>query len=223
MKEDYSQNGEAEVLEEIFEVIGTTSKRFLEIGIEDGKECNTRNFVEDYGWFGTMVEGNIKESKRAREFYKGYCVNIVSDFVTPDNINQFISNDLDLLSIDVDGDDFWLWKAVKDKPRVVIIEYNSTYGEKSITQPFLNHPRVEHHPDWLYHGASLKALIKLGKEKGYRLFDANGVNAFFYREDIKGLPERTFAQAYKENMGRRRWGTPDEQFELIKDKEFVEI
>lgn len=72
--------------------------------------------------------------------------------VTLKNINLLVEDNLDLLSINIDEDDLWIWKEIKAKPRVVVIEYNSTYRNKSITQPYLNHPRIEKHPDWLYHG-----------------------------------------------------------------------
>jgi hypothetical protein len=225
-KKVYSQNGEDGIIETIFEEIGVNSMRFLEIGIEDGKECNTRNLVEDYGWVGTMVEGNKREARKAYSLFRGENVSIVSKIVTPENINQLICSDLDLLSIDVDGDDYWIWKAVKYSPRVVIIEYNSTYGNKPITQPYLGKMRTEKHPDWLYHGAGLNALITLGKAKGYNLVYANGINAFFVYEPIEeftNIEELTFEEAYQENLGRRKWGTPEQQFELIKDREFMEI
>jgi hypothetical protein len=219
----YSQNGEDGIILAIFNKIGVNSMRFFEIGIENGKECNTRNLVENFGWSGTMVECNKGEAKKARKFYKYFAVNIVNQAITPKNINLFIPKELDLLSIDVDGNDYWLWEAVESNPRVVIIEYNSTFGDKPFTIPYSEAPRKEKHPDWLYHGAGLNALIRLGKVKGYKLVYANGINAFFILNEIPEIDSLTFEEAYKENLGRRKWGAPEQQFDLIKNRDFIGI
>jgi hypothetical protein len=222
----YSQNDEDGIINYVFSKIKTKSNKFVEIGIEDGIECNTRNLVENFGWEGIMIDGNTKETKRAREFYLSDRVSIVNSIVTPNNINKFISEDVDLLSIDVDGSDYWLWKAVKYNPSLVIIEYNSTFYDKSITIPYSDSFRKEFHPDWLLHSAGLNAFIKLGKEKGYKFIYANGINAFFLRYDSdenNQFKELTFEEGYRENLGRRIWGTPEEQFNLIKDREIVNV
>jgi hypothetical protein len=219
----YSQFGEDGIIRKIFDIIGIINQRFIEIGIEDGKECNTRNLVENENWSGFMIEGNKRESKRAIKLYSKYPVGIINDMVNLDNINKYINHNLDLLSIDIDGSDFWIWEKIKLRPRVIIIEYNSTFFDKSITIPYSNNPRKEKHPDWLYHGAGLNALIKLGNKKGYKLVYANGTNAFFIRRDIKEISELSFEEAYKENLGRRKWGSPEEQFSLIKNRRFIEI
>jgi hypothetical protein len=218
----YSQNDEDGIINYIFSKIKTKSNKFVEIGIEDGIECNTRNLVENFGWEGIMVDGNKKETKRARYFYSGDRVSVVNSIVTPNNINKFLSKDVDLLSIDVDGSDYWLWKAVKYTPRLVIIEYNSTFYDKSITIPYSDNFRKEVHPDWLLHSAGLNAFIKLGKEKGYKFIYANGINAFFVLNELD-FKELTFEEGYKENLGRRIWGTPEEQFNLIKDRELINV
>jgi len=221
-KKIYSQNGEDGFLMYLFDKIGTTTKRFVEIGIEDGTECNTRNLVENFGWSGIMIEGNKELASKAITFYKKYPVTVYNNFVTTRNINYFLEEGLDLLSIDVDSIDWWLWESVHLKPRVVLIEYNSSFGEKSITVPHTHTERMEKHPDWLYHGASLNAMIKLSKGKGYKLVYANGTNAIFVREDIKEVEEFTFKMP-PENFGRRRWGPPDKQFSLIKDREYITV
>ena len=218
----YSQNDEDGIINYIFSKIKTKSNKFVEIGIEDGIECNTRNLVENFGWEGIMVDGNKKESRRARKFYSGDRVSIINSIVTPSNINKFISEDVDFLSIDVDGSDYWLWKAVKYKPSLVIIEYNSSFYDKSITIPYSDKFRVEKHPDWLLHSAGLNAFIKLGKEKGYKFIYANGINAFFVLNELD-FKELTFEEGYRENLGRRIWGTPVEQFNLIKDRELINV
>lgn len=221
-KKIYSQLGEDGYLEYLFQKIGTTSKKFVEMGVGDGTECNTRNLVENWGWSGTMVEGDRKRADKATKLYKEFPVIVFNYFVTIKNRNFFLEEGLDLLSIDIDGNDYWIWKALKLNPRVVIIEYNSSFGEKSITIPLSDSARSETHPDWLYHGASLRAMVKLGNAKGYKLVYANGTNAIFIRRGIESIEELDMGYV-PEDYNRRRWGSPDQQFELIKDKDFVEV
>jgi len=221
-KKIYSQNGEDGFLMYLFDKIGTTTKRFVEIGTEDGTECNTRNLVENFSWGGSMIEGNKEDANKAITFYKDFPVIVFNNFITTKNINHFLEPRLDLLSIDIDSTDWWIWNAVTFKPRVIMIEYNSSFGERCITIPHTHTKRLEKHPDWLYHGGSLSAMVKLGKSKGYKLVYANGTNAVFVRDDVEGIEEIS-AKGNPENWGRRRWGSPEKQFELIKDREFVEV
>ena len=169
-----------------------------------------------------MIDGNLEGVLKAGKRFKDFPVNVLNKYVTPQNINFFDMEDLDLLSIDIDGNDFWIWDALKTKPRVVIIEYNCSFGEKSITIPQSDSPRLETFPDLLYHGASLNALVKLGNLKGYNLVYANGTNAIFVRKDIKGIKKVEY-DSTPEDYNRRRWGSPDEQFKLIKDKVYVKV
>ena len=117
---------------------------------------------------------------------------LLNIFVTKKNINQILKKysgkKIDLLSIDIDGNDFWIWKAINCvKPRLVVIEYNSFFGPTlSCTIPY-NHKFIwNYEKKRSYYGASLKALEKLGKQKKYILVgvDKNGVNAFFVRNDL---------------------------------------
>ena len=222
-KKIFSQFGEDGIIETIFNKIGTTNKRFIEIGIEDGRECNTRNLIEKYGWKGTMIECDKRGSKKANKFYKNYSVKVIHDFITPSNINKYSNKKLDLFSIDIDGNDYWVLEKMKSLPRVMIIEYNCTLFNKFLVSDILFNKSPKKHPFWLYYGAGLNALIKLGKKKGYKLVYANGTNAFFIRKDIKGIKELPFKEGYQENLGRRRWGTPLQQFKLIKNFPFIEV
>jgi hypothetical protein len=174
----YSQNGEDGILEFIFSLIGTTNKFFVEFGVESGIQCNSRFLIEK-GWIGLMMDGvdNINPL-------------IKKEFVTAENINKLfrkynVPKNFDLLSIDIDYNDYWVWKAIEGySPRVVVIEYNSTIPpDESLV--------VEYKPDALwdgtnYFGASLLALYRLGKSKGYTLVgcDNHGVNSFFIKDDI---------------------------------------
>jgi hypothetical protein len=172
----YSQCGEDGVLQCIYEVIGTRSRYFVEFGAWDGQHLsNTANLRLHHGWSGLLMEGSDRADGRL----------VQHEFVNAENVNAlFAKYDVpkifDLLSIDIDGNDYWVWKAIEDyTPRVVVMEYNIFFG--------LHHSRtIRYDADhvWdetLYHGASLLALRKLGHEKGYRLVHADGwaPNAFF--------------------------------------------
>lgn len=178
-KRMYSENGEDGIIEYIFSVAGITNKFFVEFGVYNGKECNTRYLREKKGWNGLMMDAKDKNPTFIKK-----------EFVTAENVNDLfekygVPKDFDLLSIDVDGNDYYLWKAIMNyNPRVVIIEYNSKYPP--------NESRViEYDPNFRcdgtdYFGASLFALVKLAKSKGYTLVgcDNRGINAFFIKDKI---------------------------------------
>ena len=178
-KKVYSQNGEDGIIEHIFDIIGTETKYFVELGVEDGFECNTKLLNDKKGWKGLLMDGD------------GGLNNIQKEFITPKNINSLfkkykVPKEFDLLSIDIDSLDYYVWEAISSDymPRVVIIEYNSSIApelslvvenEENLTWDGTN-----------YFGASLKALRELGLSKGYTLVacDKNGVNSFFVQTSI---------------------------------------
>src|SRR3990167_6755612 len=170
-----SKHGGDGILAYIFSKIGMTNRTFVEMGIEDGRECNTANLSRNFGWSGLMIDANAKWVESAQKFYAGFKVKIVHSFVTAENINQLItsnniSDEIDLLSIDIDGNDYWVWKAINViNPRVVVLEYNSSFGHRSIAQKYNPEYRFTPHESPLYFGASLTAMSKLSKEKGYIL------------------------------------------------------
>ncbi len=203
----YSQNGEDGILQYIFSQIGVTNRCFVEFGMGDGRECNTACLSLRSGWQGLLLDGNPSRVAQAQAFYDRMlgmdqqAVQILSAWVTRDNINDLIGASLkerepDLLSIDMDGNDYWVWQALEIvQPRVVVIEYSAVLGwERRRTTPYdPSFVRWEKHPSGLYAGASLAALAALGATKGYRLVGCNrhGVNAFFVRENemTEALPE----------------------------------
>lgn len=232
----YSQSGEDGILMGIFSRIGVTNKRFIEIGIGNGDECNTANLSLNHGWSGLLIDGDHKQVEAARQFY-GHLngVRVEQCFVTVDNINElFIKNrmtgEIDMFSLDIDGNDYWVLERINViKPRVVMLEYNPSLGpERSISIPYYpEFYRMDYHKSGWYHGASLTALTSLMKSKGYILVgcDSNGYNAFFIREDVaEGVfREITPSEAYYPAKPRFRYGTPDAQFDVIKHLKFVEI
>jgi len=203
----FSQNGEDGILRHIFSEIGYESKKFLEFGFAV-PECNAWRLMREEGFTGqfmdisadTCLKFSAYAQKVGIEDVKAVNVN-----VTKDNIEQYTVNlpdEIDLLSIDIDGNDYWVWKAMERlSPRVVIIEYNAAI-DKGLSKTIPYDSEFSWHGG-AYYGASLEALTALGKEKGYRLIgcDSMGVNAFFLRNDVEGSSDKTLtpAEAYRAN------------------------
>jgi hypothetical protein len=188
----YSQNGEDGIIAEIFERIGTTNKSFVEFGVESGVECNTV-FLLSQGWNGLWMDGGENNCAAINKTFEGYIkektLKIQHAFINRDNINELITEyyngEIDLLSIDIDRNDYHVWEAIKCiRPRVVIAEYNSKFP------PHINwHVPYEAHTMWDgtdYFGMTLLSADELGKRKGYVLVgtETTGANCFFVREDI---------------------------------------
>lgn len=172
----YSQNGEDGIIEYIFGRIGTTNKYFVELGTGDGKECNSR-YLREKGWTGVGIDGNYENETVKKEW------------ITRENVEKLLKKykvpkEFDLLSIDLDSNDYWIWKAITNyHPRTVVAEYNSCIpADQSLT--IVYDPKFKSDGS-SYFGASLKALDKLAKTKGYVLAgcESRGVNAFFVRAD----------------------------------------
>jgi hypothetical protein len=187
----FSQNGEDGVIEEILRRIGGGGS-FVEFGVGAGVEGNCVFLAAVLGWRGLFMEADPDLFARLDARYEGLPgVRTVRALVGPENVDALLrdhapSPEPDILSIDVDGIDYWIWRALEARPRVVVIEYNAHLGtEAELVQPLT--PRVAW--DGTDHfGASLGALRSLGARKGYRLVhtDLAGVNAFFVRADLAG-------------------------------------
>ena len=174
----YSQNDEDGIINTIFNIIGTTNKKYVEFGVEDGTECNTRFLRENKGWSGLLLDGGFENKK----------IGLYKEFITKENILDLfykykVKKDIDLLSIDIDGMDYHILKEILKiyKPRVFIVEYNCSYDDEKIMDYDSKYMWNKYK---LYEGTSLKSFNNLSKEKGYILVLTNGVNAFFIRDDI---------------------------------------
>lgn len=189
----YSQNDEDGIIAEIFRRIGCSNKTFIEFGIGDGTECNSLNLIAG-GWRGLWVERN--DIRAVAQLHKTLIetgiLRIQQAKITAENIDQVLAENAldpepDLLSIDVDGNDYWLWRAVSTvKPRVLVIEYNPLW-RPPLSVSMRYNPNHAFRRDG-YFGCSLKALEKLSSEKGYNLVGCcfAGANAFFVRQDLCG-------------------------------------
>ncbi len=172
----HSQGGEDGVLQHVFECIGTTNRYFVEFGAWDGRYVsNTAHLRLDHGWSGLLLEG---DSEHVSDIVR-------QEFVTAENVNTLfakyeVPGVFDLLSIDIDGNEYWVWKALdRYRPRVVVIEYNVFFGiDVSKSMPYEATHRWD---NTMFHGASLAALRKLGREKRYTLLhtESYAPNAFF--------------------------------------------
>lgn len=190
----FSQWGEDGIIQYLIHNIQLSNPVFVEFGVEDYTESNTRFLLMHDNWEGLVIDGgadNIDKIKRS-ELYWRYRVNAIQAFITAENINDLInqngvSGDIGSLSVDIDGNDYWVWKAIDCiHPDIVICEYNYRFGkEKAVTVPYNpNFVRGEAHYSMVYYGASIAALVKLGNKKGYKLVagNSNGNNLFFVLE-----------------------------------------
>ena len=204
----YSQNDEDGIIHEIFRRIGCKDKTFVEFGVQNGLESNCHLLLH-YGWRGLFIEGSKSYCDEIAMRFKPVITSgqlkVLNAFITRENINdllreQAFSGEIDLLSIDVDGNDYYIWEAISAaRPRVLIIEYNGKFPPDLDWKQAYNAEHIWDGSDW--HGASLKAYELLGREKGYRLVGTNlrGVNAFFVREDLCGdkfYPDATAEALY---------------------------
>lgn len=202
----FSQNGEDGILLYIFSVIGTTNQKVVEICAGDGVECNAANLIINHGWKGLLFDGDPAKVERGRQFYAGLSdtfirpPELVHAWITRENVNELVrargfEGEIDLLSVDVDGNDYWIWQALECvRPRVVVVEYNALWGpHRAVTVPYDADFRLDFLRTPYYCGASLAAFVKLASEKGYRLVgsDREEINAFFVRSDLGAhlLPE----------------------------------
>ena len=183
---------------------------FVEFGVEDYREANTRFLLEHDNWRGLLIDSGTAhvDSLRSTELMWRHWVDARTAFVTRENINELLESvggDIGLLSIDIDGTDYWVWEAITVvQPRLVVVEYNSIFGpHRAVTIPYdAAFDRASAHVSRLYFGASIKALADLGSRKGFRLVGSNsaGNNAFFVRDDVAGsVPAVTAAEAWVES------------------------
>jgi hypothetical protein len=191
----FSQHGEDGIVAEIFRRVGTTGRTFVECGVGDGLENNTAYLLLQ-GWRGAWVEGSEASAAAIRRTFAAPIaegrLGVACATVTAENVDAVFGDtgvgpDVDLLSLDIDRNTYWAWRALTFlRPRVVVVEYNAVFPPEVDWV-------VDYQPDrpWngtAWFGASLLAYERLGRAKGYALVGCslNGVNAFFVREDLTG-------------------------------------
>jgi hypothetical protein len=217
----------------IFSVIGMKHKVFVEIGSDDGVNSNSANLYFNFGWHGLFLDGSPKSIKRGRRFFSKYPhpwfykPKFICAKVTRENINDLIKEagiegEIDLLSIDIDGNDYWIWDALEViDPRVVIIETHNEFGMNNIVVPYdPDYAFPGKHP--VYHGASPVAMTRLASRKGYRLVGANelGFNFIFIKNGIADdqIPEVTVESVLRHPSVEEGY----KKFDPIRDWEYEE-
>jgi hypothetical protein len=192
----YSQWGEDGIIDWLVERLPRIPKTFIEFGVEDYRQSNTRLLLQLKNWQGLIMDGSSEhiQNIHKQEVYWRYELEAKCAFIDRDNINKLIKDagfggEVGLLSIDIDGNDYWIWQALDVvQPVIVVCEYNAVFGDiYSLTVPYKpDFQRTQAHYSNLYFGASIRALIKLGQEKGYEFVgtSSTGCNAFFVRNDL---------------------------------------
>jgi hypothetical protein len=195
----FSQFGEDGIIQYLLSLVPIAHDTFLEFGVEDYSEANTRFLLQNNNWRGVIIECDRARVRRIRQtaLVWRHDLTVVEAFVTCANVNRLLLDaglrgDIGLMSIDVDGNDFWIWEAIDAvSPRIVIVEYNSVFGrDAAISVPYeATFSRTRAHFSNLYLGASLGALCHLAKRKGYVFAGATSADndAFFVRQDVAGM------------------------------------
>jgi hypothetical protein len=206
----FSQFGEDGIIEYLIQHCDISPCTFVEIGVESYAEANTRFLAEHRLWPGLVLDQNPRlasDLARTKLNWRSQ-VRAMSAFVTRENVRQLVepsvgTRGLGLLSIDIDGVDYWVLEQLVDlEPALVIVEYNSLFGEVApVSIPYdtrFDRRRPEYHN--VYYGAGLAAFDHLLDSKGYALAACTeaGNNAFFVRTDRLGdVPARTVGEAYR--------------------------
>jgi archaellum component FlaC len=211
----FSQWDEDGLIDHIVAHCEIPNRSFVEIGIGDYTEANTRFLLTERGWSGVVVDSTTADIEKLRgsEAYWRYPLTALNSFVAAENVNEIIATgglkgDIGLLSIDIDGMDYWIWNAIEVvSPRIVVCEYNGIFGSKAaVTVPYEPaFDRRTKHYSWLYGGTSLGALGHLAARKGYTLVGCNagGNNAFFVRNDVMAAGDlKPSARPYRKPVFR---------------------
>ncbi len=229
----FSQSGDDGIIQYLINTLDIKEKFFIEFGVQNYIESNTRFLLMNDNWSGLILDGSEEHINFIRNDYYYWAYNLRAKklFITKDNINQAfeeekVSGEIGLLHIDIDGNDYWIWKAIHVvNPVIVIVEYNAGFGaDRSITVPYRHDfERYNAHYSGLYYGASLQAFCDLAEEKGYAFVGSNlnGNNAYFVRKDKLGsLKPVSCKEGYRVNYCRQN---KDEQgnFTCVTDKDVV--
>ena len=212
----FSQWGEDGIIQFLVRHVAAPRKLFVEFGVESYVEANTRFLLTNDDWSGLVMDGSADHIRSIRKsaIYWQHNLKAVEAFVTRENINTLLAENgvtggIGLLSIDIDGNDYWVWHAIDAvSPAILVLEYNARFGpDEAVTVPYdPGFVRAKAHYSHIYYGASLRALTQLSKTKGYALVGCNtaGNNAFYVREDLRpeALPERSVEEAFVPNQFR---------------------
>ena len=239
----YSQFGDDGIIQYLITHLPAVPS-FVEFGVEDYTEANTRFLLTHNQWQGLIMDGrpDLDAAVAVQGLPMLHDLSICSAFITAENINDLITGagyagEIGLLSIDIDGNDYWVWKAITCvQPQIVVAEYNAVFGsERAVTIPYAPaFTRQQAHHSWLYFGASLRACCLLAEEKGYAFVGCNqaGNNAYFVRKDHAGSfqtlsPEEGFVDGRfresRDERGRMNRLTGPARLQAIADLPVVDL
>jgi hypothetical protein len=241
----FSQWGDDGVIQWLLGQLGGVEKVFVEFGVESYAEANTRFLLVNDNWTGLVIDSSAAHLARLRQdpvFWR-HDLRAECAVVTSENIDGLltrngIAGEIGLLSIDIDGNDYWVWNAITAiAPGIVIVEYNARFGpQRAVTIPYdPGFVRRTAHYSCIYYGASLAALTRLGNRKGYALVGCNraGNNAFFVRRDrlTPRLAEKTAMEAFvsakfresRTRDGRLAFLTPQQELRILESLPLVEV
>jgi len=214
----YSQWGDDGIIQYLVNHLDIQHKTFVEFGVENYKESNTRFLLINNNWSGCVIDGsedNIKYIKNDIVAWR-FDLHSKTAFITRENINELLSEfiqkgyhkEIGILSIDIDGNDYWVWKDINVvNPIIVITEYNAVFGPTNTwSVPYKpDFYRLSEHTSYQYWGASLSAFCKLADQKGYYFVgcNSNGNNAYFIRKDkISSFKPLTPAEGFVDSKFR---------------------
>lgn len=240
----FSQFGEDGIIQYLISKIDIPNPIFVEFGVENYKESNTRFLLMANNWNGMVIDSseyNVN-SIQSSAYYWMHSICAQKAFITSENINDLISSkgikdDIGILSIDIDSVDYWVWDSINIiSPRIVICEWNGTFGpDLCVTVPKKNTDnRYKYHLSGAFFGASYKALKKLGQDKGYSLLGSNssGNNLFFIRNDLSHnfinlihnaeYLESTFCD-FKDSNGEHLYISREDRLNLLSNCDIYDI
>jgi len=217
----FSQFGDDGIIQYLISKLPIPNKTFIEFGVENYRESNTRFLLTNNYWSGLIIDGSLEnvESIRSEQFYSFFDLQVHCAFIDKSNINTLIQEscfdpNVGILSIDVDGNDYWIWEEITSiQPVIVIVEYNALFGcDQALTIPYKDDfVRSSKNIGGLsYFGTSLKALCRLGEKKGYSFIGTNsaGNNSYFIRNDFMqflSLPNLTCENGYNFSSFSEFW------------------
>lgn len=196
----FTYHGEDGIIAYLLQKLSNVPHTFVDIGAGDCIKSNCAALAEHFGWSGVFLDNNEKQLAIGKTFHRnkirrGADIKFINKEAAVENINQVLSGngitgDIGLLSIDIDGNDYWIWKAIEViNPRIVVIEAKVEFGYHHAIVPY--GPSNHHSEDKMYNGASVSAFKKMGEAKAYKLVGANkqGYNLFFVKkgEDIPAV------------------------------------
>lgn len=240
----FSQWGEDGIIDWLIERLPEIPNSFVEFGVADYRESNTRLLMQLRNWRGLVMDGSLDHIRdiQSQDIYWRYELRAKCTFIDKDNINDLLVEEgfvgrIGLLSIDIDGNDYWVWQAITVvDPAIVICEYNAVLGDKyALTVPYqADFQRTKSHPSNLYFGASLLALKSLASTKGYTFIGttSTGCNAFFVRNDLAGTIISALGEICafpsvireaRDQHGRLLFLNGKERFRLIADLPLVDL